>query len=83
MRRKKATVSDLSLNGIRFFAYSRVKNPETGERGYRYILTNPLTVEQKAVLAQFKNVIISSAVYRYAQEIEHETIILLDKMLKG
>ena len=83
MKRKKANVSDLYANGIKYFAFSRVTNTNTGEKGYKYILCDPLTDEQKEFLAQFKNVIISSATYKYAPEIKHDTVILMDKMIKG
>ena len=82
MKRKKATVTDLYLKGIQYHAFQRITNTTTKEKGYRYILCDPLTDEQKEALKQFKNVIISSCSYRYAPEINHDTVILMDKIIK-
>lgn len=81
MKRKKANIYDLINNNIDYFAFQRVKNSK-GEPGYRYILDKELNEKQKNVLQQFKNVIISSCQYKYAPEIKHTTIILLDKCIK-
>lgn len=56
----------------------------TGNKGsgYRYTLSNKLTREQHDYLAQYDNVDFGIAQYRYAPEIKHDTVILLDKMSK-
>lgn len=56
----------------------------TGNKGsgYRYTLSNKLTREQHDYLAQYDNVDFGTAQYRYAPEIKHDTVILLDRMSK-
>lgn len=56
----------------------------TGNKGssYRYTLSNKLTREQHDYLAQYDNVDFGTAQYKYAPEIKHDTVILLDRMSK-
>ena len=80
MRRKKASILDLIRLNVDYFKFERVKNAE-GKRGTRYTLEKPLTDSQLEYLSQFKNVITSSCTYRYAPEIQHQVVIILDKCL--
>ena len=82
MRKRKCYVRDLCGLGIVYFASQRVKDPNTGERGTRYILDKPLTRGQRVALKDFENVLTSSCYARYAPEIRHDTIILFDKCRK-
>lgn len=63
-----------------YHAFSKVSG-EMGS-GYRYVLSNKLTQEQKDYLAQYSNVQIGDAKYKYAPEIKYDTVILLDRMSK-
>ncbi len=84
MRRKKANENDLFRMGIEWFDAHRCKRTdEAGKviRGTRYILEKPMTEHQEEYLKQFKNVVVSTAKYRYAPEIKHQTIILTDVCL--
>ena len=80
MKHVKCNLDDLFNMDIQYFDFYRVydKN-ENG--GYRYMLCNPLTDEQRAALKQFKNVSIGSCHYRYAPEIKHDTLVLFDKCI--
>ena len=78
--RRKASILDLMKLGVEYFKFERVKNSE-GKKGTRYTLEKPLTDSQHEHLSKFKNVILSSCNYRYAPEIQHQTVILLDKCL--
>ena len=80
MRRKKANAWDLYHAGISWFMDSRVTNSK-GVKGWRYVLSSPLTESQREFLGRWKNVIVSSCTHRYAPEITHDTVILLDKMI--
>lgn len=82
MRRRKCYVCDLCALGIVYFASQRVKDPETGERGTRYVLDKPLTWNQRTALMNYKNVLTSTCYARYAPEIRHDTVILFDKCRK-
>ena len=61
---------------IEYFDFRDVSNGE--KTGTRYILDKPLSTLQRAKLQKYSNVIISSCTYKYAPEITHDTIILLD-----
>ena len=63
-----------------YHAFSKVSG-EMGS-GYRYTLSNKLTQEQKDYLAQYSNVRIGDAKYKYAPEIKYDTVILLNRMPK-
>lgn len=63
--------------GIEYFDFREVSNGE--KTGTRYTLDKPLTTLQRVKLQEYSNVIISSCSYKYAPEITHDTIILLDK----
>lgn len=78
MRRQKATLMDLYDLNVQYHATQRVKDKE-GRRGTRYVLSAPLTSDQKDILQAFKNVYISTCFYRYAPEIVYDTIIIMDK----
>ena len=77
MRRKKASILDLIRLNVEYFKYEHVKNSE-GKKGTRYTLEKPLTDSQLEYLSQFKNVILSTCNYRYAPEIEHQVVIILE-----
>lgn len=81
MRRKKANTWDLVETITQgWYAFSRVQNSK-GQKGWRYVLCSPLTPEQRESLGKWKNIVISSCQYRYAPEITHDTVILMDKMI--
>lgn len=82
-KRKIATIYDLDAVGMQYFAFSRVRDKATGERGYRYILDKPVTDAQRQALAWAENIVWGTAQYRYAPEIVHDTVILLDHCKKG
>ena len=85
MRRKKANENDLLVvMGIGLVAVRRcMRTDKAGKviRGTRYILGKPMTKQQEEYIKQFKNVVISTAQYRWAPEIKHQTIILTDVCL--
>lgn len=82
MSRIKATFFDIINNDIKFFTSQRVKNAD-GEKGTRFILDAPLTEAQKSALKGYKNIIYSTCYYKYAPELKHNTLIILDKCIKG
>lgn len=75
--RKLFHFSDLLKNKIEFYDISRVKD-ENGRKGTRYMLCDKLTDTQIDLLMNYDNVIVSTAVYRYAPELKRHTLILLD-----
>lgn len=79
--KRKLQLFDMIRAGVDYIAYQRVKD-QAGNMGYRYILDKPLSAEQKEYIIGFQNVIVSSAAYKYAPEIKHDVIILLDKCRK-
>lgn len=81
MKRQKMNFSDLINMNVNFHDFHRVHD-SIGNKGTRYILSNPLTDEQIKVINNFKNTIISSCQYRYAPEIKYTTLIILDKCKK-
>ena len=82
MKRQKMNLRDMDMHGIDFYAHQRVRDSK-GNTGYRYILCNPLTDEQIKVVNSFKNTIVSTCHHRYAPEIRHDTLIILDKCKKS
>ena len=74
--KNKLTFSKMIEMGIEYFDFQDVSKGE--KTGTRYILDKPLTMLQRAKLQEYSNVIISSCSYKYAPEITHDTIILLD-----
>ena len=76
----KLYMEDIYNMGLEWSEVQRVVNGK-GVKGYRYILTKKLTDEQKGKIVRYKNVILSTCQYKYAKEITHDTIILLDKCL--
>lgn len=83
MKKQKMYLGDMLDAGIEYIDFQPVVNKKTGEKGYRYILENPLTEKQVIIINSFKNTVISSCQYRYAPEIKHDTLILLDKCIKA
>ena len=82
MRRIKASFIDIISNDIKYFASQRVKSAD-GVKGIRFILDAPLTETQKSALKGYKNIIYSNCYYKYAPEIKHCTLIILDKCIKA
>lgn len=78
-RRRKAYFSDIATQCIGFSAFQRITDSH-GNKGTRYVLTEPLTKEKQAYFTKFENVRFGKAQYRYAPEIVHDTLILLDKI---
>lgn len=83
MRRQKANVCDLDKIGVEWYDFHRCKRIKGDKvlKGTRYSLVQPMTEQQEEYLSQFKNVRVGIAQYRYAPEIQHQTIILFDKCL--
>ena len=75
-RRKLYHFHNMIQDNIEYFDFQYVSNNQ-GQKGTRYLLSNPLTEEQKNKLEKYDNVIISECHYRYAPEIKHTTLILL------
>ena len=82
MKRIKANFSDIINNNIEYHAHGRVKNVD-GLRGTRFILSKELTQIQREYFGQFQNILIGTCYYKYAPEIQHDTIIIFDNCLKG
>lgn len=80
-RRRKAYFSDLMMQNVEYTAFSRVCDSK-GNRGTRYVLSEPMAKEVKEYFEKFENVKFGKAHYRYAPEIVHDTLILLDKIPK-
>ena len=76
-KRKLYHFSDMIKDNINFIDMDPVTEKNTGKKGYRYLLSNPLTEEQKTKLSKYDNVVIQSAYYRYAPEIKHDVLILM------
>lgn len=72
---------DLYNIGVEWFKTTRVIYQPNGARGTRYILDKELTTEQINYLSQFQNVILSTCYYKYAPEIKHKTVLLMDKII--
>lgn len=75
-RRKLYHFKNLVADGIECCDYHNVTSP-TGQKGIRYMLSKPLTSEQKRKLNNYDNVVISYACYKYAPQIKYDTLILL------
>lgn len=82
MKKKKASFYDIINNDIKYFASQRVKNAD-GIKGIRFILDAPLTEAQKSALKGYKNIIYSNCYYKYAPEVKHATLVILDKCIKA
>lgn len=80
--RIKASFIDIINNDIKYFASQRVKNAD-GVKGTRFILDVPLTEAQKSALKGYKNIIYSTCYYKYAPEIKHNTLVVLDRCIKA
>lgn len=80
-RRRKAYFSDLMMKNVEYTAFSRVRDAK-GNRGTRYVLSEPMSKEAREYFEKFENVKFGKAHYRYAPEIVHDTLILLDKIPK-
>lgn len=74
-RRKLFHFNDLLKNKINFYDMIPVTNGS--QKGTRYMLSDPLTDEQKTLLSKYDNVIISSGCWIYSPEQVKECIILL------
>ena len=81
-RRIKLNMYDLYDMGIDWFESHRVHD-KNNNRGTRFILDKPLTSNQLEKINSYKNVVISECHHRYAPEIKHTTIILMDKCIKN
>lgn len=80
-RRRKAYFSDIVMKNVGFTAFSRVYDTK-GNRGTRYVLSEPMAKEAKAYFEEFENVKFGKVRLRYAPEIVYDTLILLDKIPK-
>lgn len=79
--RIKMRPSDLHKIGADYIDCQRVKNTK-GVHGWRYIVEKRLTDEQRELILGFKNTIIGFARYKYAPELVHDTVVILDKCLE-
>lgn len=75
-RRKLYHFHNMIQDNISFFDYHYVKDNK-GNKGTRYILSDPLTDNQIKKLSKYDNVIISECHYKYAAQIKHDTLIIL------
>ena len=82
MKRQKAQLSDLIQNNIYYHAFSRVKD-KNGCFGWRYVLDNALSDEQKNNLLKYKNVVFGNCYYKYNPQLKYNTVIVFDKCIKG
>ena len=80
-RRIKLNMYDLYEMGIDWFESHRVHD-RYNNYGTRFVLDKQLTSNQLDTINNYKNVIINECYYRYAPEIKHTTIILMDKCIK-
>lgn len=80
-RRIKLNMYDLYDMGIDWFESHRVHDKDNNY-GTRFVLDKQLSSNQLDTINNYKNVIISECYYRYAPEIKHTTIILMDKCIK-
>ena len=63
-----------------YHSFSKVKDDT--RKGYRYVLSNQLTPDEENELKQYDNVEFGKATYRYAPEIEYETVIITSPLKK-
>ena len=80
-RKIKIQLSDFEAAGIHYIHFERVRNAK-GDRGWRYVIEKDLTEAQKNFVLSFKNTILGTAQYRFAPEIIHDTVIVMD-LCKG
>lgn len=83
-RKRKMTMSDLYDLRVDWHVSRRIKNLATGNRGTEFILSKPLTDEQKTTILSYKNTVYfeKGASYRYAPEICYSTVLLYDKCIR-
>ena len=81
--RIKLNMYDLYEMGIDWFESHRVYDKKNNNYGTRFVLDKQLTSNQLEKINNYKNVVISDCQYRYAPEIKHTTIILMDKCIKN
>ena len=80
MKRKKFYFSDIINNNIFYHNFDRIKNA-AGVKGWRYVLSEPLSDEKKQYILSFKNVVISECAHKYAPELKYNTLIVFDKCI--
>lgn len=80
MKRAKMNLSDFDFLKITYHASQRVKHPSYGY-GTRFILCKPLTDEQITAIIRFKNTLCGNCHYKYAPEIQYNTLTLYDKCI--
>ena len=80
-RKIKLNMYDLYDMGIAWSESHRVHDKDNNY-GTRFVLDKQLTSNQLDTINNYKNVIVSECYYRYASEIKHTTIILMDKCIK-
>lgn len=81
-KRLKMNFWDFDKIGQCYHDFQRVSDNK-GNEGYRYTLGKKLTQEQIDIIKSYKNTIISSCQHKYAPEIKYDTVIILDKCIKG
>jgi hypothetical protein len=83
-RKRKMTMSDLYNLRVDWHASQRCKNPATGNKATRFILSKSLTDEQKKTILAFKNTVVFDNVAsdQYAPEITYSTVLLYDKCIR-
>ncbi len=81
MYKRKMSFEDIIHLGIEYFAFRRVKC-KNGLSGYLYVLDKPLSDGQRKAVSGYKNTVISTCTYRYAPEIKHDSLIILNKCIR-
>lgn len=82
-RKTKFTAFDLLNMGCYFFEEHKVYSKiDTTNKGIRYTLDEKLTQEQKDKILAYKNTDIGTCHYRYAPELEYDTVIIMNKCIR-
>lgn len=85
MKRQKMNLSDMLNIGIEYHAFARVYSPVTSKKknlGTLYVLSKPLTEDQKTFVLGWKNTTIGTAQSKSAPEIKYNTVTVWDKCLR-
>lgn len=77
MKRRKLYFGELSNMGFGYHAFHRAVCH--GVKGWNFVMSMPLTGEQKEYILSFKNTALTTCSYRYAPEIVYDVVFLGDK----
>ena len=81
MKRIKMQDRDIYNLNSHYHNFYRVSDKTTGTRGTAFVF-DKLTQNDISIINSFKNTIISTGTYKYAQEIKNVRVIVLDKCIK-